>query len=84
MRIMGCPETCCSYRSTPNLTSLLPFASRFLSAKVTTSLSAKSPAVPFLPYPEGVRGYVGDDIAFDPLGISNYFPMDYLRESELK
>lgn len=51
----------------------------------TTSLSAeKSPAVPFLPYPENVRGYVGDDVAFDPVGFSNYFPMDYLREAELK
>ena len=44
----------------------------------------KSPAVPFLPYPENLKGYVGDDIGFDPLGISNYFPMDYLREAELK
>jgi hypothetical protein len=45
---------------------------------------ANSPAMPFLPYPENVRGYIGDDVAFDPLGISDYFPMDYLRESELK
>lgn len=40
--------------------------------------------MPFLPYPANLKGYVGDDIGFDPLGISNYFPMDYLRESELK
>jgi Chlorophyll A-B binding protein len=40
--------------------------------------------MPFLPYPENLRGYIGDDIAFDPLRISDYFPMDYLRESELK
>mmetsp|Transcript_7279 Transcript_7279/g.20259 ORF Transcript_7279/g.20259 Transcript_7279/m.20259 type:complete len:166 (-) Transcript_7279:345-842(-) len=40
--------------------------------------------MPFLPYPENLKGYIGDDIAFDPLGVSNYFPMDYLRESELK
>jgi hypothetical protein len=44
----------------------------------------KSPAVPFLPYPENLKGYIGDDIGFDPLRISDYFPMDYLRESELK
>jgi hypothetical protein len=43
-----------------------------------------SPAVPFLPYPANLKGYVGDDIGFDPLGISDYFPMDYLREAELK
>jgi uncharacterized protein (DUF2164 family) len=40
--------------------------------------------MPFLPYPENLKGYVGDDIGFDPLGISTYFPMDYLREAELK
>jgi hypothetical protein len=40
--------------------------------------------MPFLPYPENLKGYVGDDIGFDPLGISSYFPMDYLREAELK
>lgn len=56
-----------------------------VAGKSATALNAeKSPAVPFLPYPENVRGYVGDEIGFDPLGISNYFPMDYLREAELK
>lgn len=40
--------------------------------------------MPFLPYPEACKGYIGEDIGFDPLGISSYFPMDYLRESELK
>jgi light-harvesting complex I chlorophyll a/b binding protein 1 len=40
--------------------------------------------MPFLPYPENCKGYIGDDIGFDPLGISDYFPMDYLREAELK
>lgn len=52
---------------------------------MTTVLNAeKSPAMPFLPYPENLKGYIGDDIGFDPLRISDYFPMDYLRESELK
>lgn len=40
--------------------------------------------MPFLGYPENLKGYVGDDVGFDPLRISDYFPMDYLRESELK
>lgn len=40
--------------------------------------------MPFLPYPENLKGYIGDDIGFDPLGVSEYFPMDYLRESEIK
>jgi hypothetical protein len=56
----------------------------FSASKVTALNAEKSPAVPFLPYPENLKGYVGDDIAFDPLRISDYFPMDYLRESELK
>ena len=58
---------------------------RSLAARTSSALSAeKSPAMPFLPYPENLKGYIGDDIGFDPLGVSNYFPMDYLRESELK
>lgn len=44
----------------------------------------KSPAMPFLPYPEHVKGYIGDDIAFDPLGLGSWFPMDYMREAEIK
>ena len=57
----------------------------YRSVSKAAALNAeKSPAVPFLPYPENVKGYIGDDIAFDPLGISDYFPMDYLREAELK
>lgn len=40
--------------------------------------------MPFLPYPENLKGYIGEDIGFDPLRISDYFPMDYLREAELK
>jgi hypothetical protein len=55
-----------------------------LASKATALNAEKSPAIPFLPYPENLKGYVGDDIAFDPLRISDYFPMDYLRESELK
>jgi len=66
------------------------FAPSTSTSKATTTLNAetlkaeKSPAVPFLPFPENLKGYVGDDIAFDPLRISDYFPMDYLREAELK
>lgn len=40
--------------------------------------------MPFLPYPENCKGYIGEDTGFDPLGLSNYFPMDYLREAEIK
>merc|ERR1719287_73155 len=56
-----------------------------VSKATSSALSAeKSPAVPFLPEAENLKGYIGDDIGFDPLRISDYFPMDYLRESELK
>ncbi len=61
---------------------------RFLesfTARSATSLSAapKSEALPFLPKPANLEGYVGD-VGFDPLRISDYVPMDYLREAELK
>eukprot|EP00980_Cylindrotheca_fusiformis_P011900 scaffold2830_cov131-Cylindrotheca_fusiformis.AAC.21 len=62
-----------------------PAQSVFIASKASSALNAeKSPAVPFLPYPENLKGYVGDEIGFDPLRISDYFPMDYLRESEIK
>ena len=57
----------------------------YITASKATALNAeKSPAIPFLPYPENLRGYIGDDIGFDPLRISDYVAMDYLREAELK
>jgi light-harvesting complex I chlorophyll a/b binding protein 1 len=42
-----------------------------------------SEALPFLPYPENLEGYVGD-VGFDPLRFSDFAPMDFLREAELK
>jgi len=71
------------------LASLIATAAAFAPAsqtgKAVTALNAeKSPAMPFLPYPQNLKGYVGEDIGFDPLRISDYFPMDYLRESEIK
>jgi hypothetical protein len=43
----------------------------------------KSQALPFLPAPANTEGYIGN-VGFDPLRVSDYVPMDYLRESELK
>ena len=55
-----------------------------LAGKASTSLAAeKSQAIPFLPVPPNTVGLVGST-GFDPLRVSDYFPMDYLRESELK
>jgi len=69
------------------LASILGMASAFApanQAKQTTALSAeKSQALPFLPKPANLEGYLGD-VGFDPLGVSNYIPMDYLREAEIK
>jgi hypothetical protein len=47
-------------------------------------LSAQSPALPFLPFPENLRGMVGDEAAFDPFRFSDFVPVDFLREAELK
>jgi len=43
----------------------------------------RSPAIPFLPYPQNLKGYPGD-VGFDPWGFSENWEMDYLREAEIK
>jgi hypothetical protein len=59
----------------------------FLQAKtagVATQLNAEmSESVPFLTYPKGLKGYIGD-VGLDPLNFSEYFDMKWLREAELK
>lgn len=58
---------------------------RFTAGKSVTALNAeKSPALPFLPYPENCKGYVGEDAGFDPFRFSDFVPMDFLREAEIK
>lgn len=42
-----------------------------------------STALPFLPYPPNLKGYVGD-VGFDPFRFSDFVPVDFLREAELK
>merc|ERR1712039_431933 len=44
----------------------------------------KSPALPFLDYPQQLEGWVGGEKGFDPLGISYILPIYYMRECELK
>lgn len=67
--------------------SLVGSAAAFAPAsngRAATSLAVeKSKALPFLPTPANCEGYVGN-VGFDPLGVSNYVPVDYLREAELK
>ena len=42
-----------------------------------------SPALPFMEYPPNLEGYVGD-VGFDPFRFSDFVPVDFLREAELK
>jgi hypothetical protein len=66
---------------------LLSSASAFApasKASTATALNAEmSKSMPFLTQPKNLKGYVGD-VGFDPLGISDYFDMKWLRESEIK
>jgi len=51
-----------------------------------TSAAAKetSASMPFLPKPQNLAGYVGEEAEFDPLGFSDTFDIKWLREAELK
>lgn len=42
-----------------------------------------SESLPFLEKPPNLEGYVGD-FGFDPFRFSDFIPMDFLREAELK
>eukprot|EP00526_Cylindrotheca_closterium_P021068 CAMPEP_0113601076 /NCGR_PEP_ID=MMETSP0017_2-20120614/41_1 /TAXON_ID=2856 /ORGANISM="Cylindrotheca closterium" /LENGTH=201 /DNA_ID=CAMNT_0000509355 /DNA_START=53 /DNA_END=658 /DNA_ORIENTATION=+ /assembly_acc=CAM_ASM_000147 len=64
--------------------SAAAFAPQSTTAGVSTQLNADmSESVPFLTYPKGLKGYVGD-VGLDPLNFSEYFDMKWLREAELK
>jgi len=73
--------------STAISASLIGAASAFAPStggRAVTSLNVeKSTALPFLEYPPNLKGYVGD-AGFDPLRFSDFAPMDFLREAELK
>jgi light-harvesting complex I chlorophyll a/b binding protein 1 len=42
-----------------------------------------SPSLPFLEYPPNLAGYVGD-VGFDPFRFSDFLPVDFLSEAEIK
>jgi len=42
-----------------------------------------SESLPFLEYPPNLKGYAGD-VGFDPFRFSDFVPVDFLREAELK
>merc|ERR1719507_2535621 len=51
-----------------------------------TGVSAleRSRSMPFLPKPQNLAGYAGEEQEFDPLGFSDTFDIKWLREAELK
>merc|ERR1719469_139711 len=53
------------------------------ASPITREFGEKSQALPFVSRPINLAGYVGD-AGFDPLGFSDRFSMEYLREAELK
>jgi len=69
--------------------SMLASAAAFAPTQIATSRAStqlaaeKSQALPFLAYPENLKGYVGD-AGFDPFRFSDFVPMDFLREAEIK
>lgn len=50
----------------------------------STTMMAKSKAVPFLEAQPALAGWVGEVASFDPLGLSNLMDMKFLREAEIK
>jgi len=56
------------------------------AAKSATSVTmqAKSASVPFLSQPKNLDGSMAGDVGFDPLGMSTYVDLKWLREAELK
>lgn len=79
-----------------NPTSPSPFSLFIIAGRQATQLfedaAAEAPAaavyeaskaLPFLEQPPNLKGYVGD-VGFDPFRFSDFAPMDFLREAELK
>ncbi|CAM9435503.1 unnamed protein product [Ectocarpus sp. 13 AM-2016] len=46
--------------------------------------AAKSKSLPFMPQPASLDGSMAGDVGFDPMGLSNLVPLDFMREAELK
>jgi len=58
-------------------------SSKPLSSETMGNPQERSESMPFLPRPTKLEGWVGD-VGFDPWGFSNRYPIEYLREAELK
>lgn len=51
-------------------------------AKTGTVTMEFSAAVPFLPKPKKLTGTLPGDVGFDPLGFSDMYDLNFLREAE--
>jgi len=75
-----------SQSSSTIVRNLFPISFVYILALSSTALNAeleKSPALPFIARPLNCKGYVGD-VGFDPLRFSDFTPVSFLREAELK
>ncbi|CDF39364.1 Light-harvest protein [Chondrus crispus] len=55
------------------------------SAPVVANVSmSMSKSIPYMERPAKLDGSLPGDVGFDPLGISNMFELDFLREAEVK
>ena len=51
----------------------------------TTALNAEmSKALPFLTAPKGLKGYIGEEAGFDPVGFAEIMDIKWMREAEIK
>ena len=48
------------------------------------SMMAKSKALPFLTAPKGLKGYIGEEAGFDPVGFAEIMDIKWMREAEIK
>lgn len=62
----------------------VPSANMGRSTMMRMSAVEKSKAVPFLPKPENLDGSMAGDVGFDPVGFSNWLPLNFVREAEIK
>lgn len=47
-------------------------------------MAEKSKSIPFLPRPANLDGSIAGDVGFDPVGFTNWLPVSYLQEAEIK
>jgi len=53
-------------------------------AAAAPMMMAKSKALPFLESPPACDGTMAGDVGFDPLGLSSYYSIKWMREAEIK